>query len=80
MTTTDWIPIHDVRPGDHVKVPRGSRRVWASREDAERHDAPFRTVECVEPDAEGAGTVAIWFADGVRGCYPTEAHVLRRQP
>ena len=60
-----------------VRVPYGSRRVYGSREDAVSHDAPFRTVEDVEPDAEGEGTVAIWFADGVRGCYPKDARLLR---
>ena len=51
--TTDWIPAGTVRPGDRVRVPYGSRRVYGSRDDAWFVDEgvirPSGTPRCLAP-------------------------------
>lgn len=87
MTTT-WIRATEVRPGERVKVPRGGSHAYhATRDDAERDDAPFRRVLRVRAGAwfadgtpyADAGETSVWFESGSFHMLPAEARVLREQ-
>jgi hypothetical protein len=75
---TDWIPIHEVRPGDQIKVPGGSSWArWSSRGQAERSEAPFRRIARVIVGWEGTSRIRLCFEDGYACQMPREARVLR---
>jgi hypothetical protein len=75
---TSWVPVAAVSVGDPIRVPGFSSWAgWASREDAEQSDQPFRAVLSVGPGWEGTSRTRLVFESGGACELPPDAFVLR---
>jgi hypothetical protein len=79
MPMTNWVGAGTIRAGDRVRLPFGSRRLFATRQDSEDFDAPFREVRRCVRGLEELGTATLFCWDGFRGTYPLDAFVLRER-